>query len=151
MVGAMQLPNWLTDDAQFPLPTVLLRHDLPDGSSHVDWMVARDSRPGAALITFRLPSRLDELTSSTHGLKAERIADHRAEYLVFQGEIAGDRGQVTRLRAGFMLAHNVNQNGEAHLRIRWHAVKPELLGIEQDVRIVPQNSTQVVLFCDSIH
>ena len=33
-------------------------------------------------------------------LKCQRIADHRKDYLTYEGEISGGRGRVTRVDAG---------------------------------------------------
>ncbi|CAG1001151.1 hypothetical protein PHYC_02894 [Phycisphaerales bacterium] len=77
--------------------TVLLQHDLPDGSSHFDWMIQRDD-PRAGLITFRLQDRIDH--PSCGGFDARRLPDHRAAYLTFEGPVAGGRGIVRRLATG---------------------------------------------------
>jgi len=86
-------------------PMVLLRHDLPDGSWHWDWMLARhpsppDAPPGlGTLLTLRTRQRPDD--QSVTELIAERIGDHRAAYLTLQGDIGGGRGCVTRIAAGW--------------------------------------------------
>ncbi len=80
-------------------PTVLLCHDSPDGSRHVDWMIARDPRGRGRLITFRLPRRLDKLPDGEK-LTAEEIGLHRTCYLEYEGPVSRGRGRVERLRAG---------------------------------------------------
>ncbi len=82
-----------------PRPTVLLQHDLPDGASHVDWMIARDCGPSSLLRTFRCPLRIDGLASG-QAIEIEAIGDHRRAYLDYEGPISGDRGWVRRLRRG---------------------------------------------------
>lgn len=78
---------------------VVLRHDCPDGSAHYDWMIERTdpaADPGHHMLTFRvavLPTRAE-------AFEAERIADHRAAYLDFEGAIPGGRGSVARVDAG---------------------------------------------------
>lgn len=86
-----------------PLPTVALRHDLPDGSRHVDWMLARSDDPAAGLITFRMDAPPDELP---RGVAAEalRIADHRSAYLAYEGPVPGGRGTVRRIGRGRIIA-----------------------------------------------
>ncbi len=76
--------------------TVLLRHVLPDGSEHFDWLT--QPAPDAPLVAFRVVERIDlpECTAFT----AQRIPDHRAVYLEYEGEISGGRGRVTRVAAG---------------------------------------------------
>ncbi len=73
---------------------VLLEHETPDGARHFDWLI---ERPGVAdehrLIAFRCahdPTR-------DAPIPAERMPDHRALYLDYEGPIAGDRGSVRRL------------------------------------------------------
>jgi len=87
-------------------PTVLLRHDLPDGSSHVDWMLGQDAAGEAPLVTFRLDERVDRMVAGGPPITAERIGDHRPVYLDYEGPIAPrepggpSRGRVTRLARG---------------------------------------------------
>lgn len=88
--------------------TVLLRHELPDGSFHFDWLLEPGGACGVAaggtggaggsLITFRTMERPDRRGVSA--LRAQRLADHRAVYLDYEGPVAGGRGSVTRLAAG---------------------------------------------------
>jgi hypothetical protein len=82
-------------------PSVLLLHTLPDGSSHYDWMIRRPDGGGGGgggLITFRLSERLDAFRGLA--FVAQRLADHRREYLAYEGEIPGDRGRVQRIAEG---------------------------------------------------
>ncbi|MFI4916744.1 MAG: hypothetical protein ACIAS6_09605 [Phycisphaerales bacterium JB060] len=76
-------------------PTVLLRHDLPDGSGHFDWMLAVDDH--GPLVTFRLERDISEDLGAFDG---QRIADHRRRYLAYEGPITGNRGVVSRVAAG---------------------------------------------------
>jgi hypothetical protein len=88
--------------------TVVLRHDLPDGSHHFDWLFepeARGETPGDAedpnehvLIAWRLAQRPD--ISLGIDLPAERLAPHRRLYLEYEGPVSGGRGVVTRVAAG---------------------------------------------------
>jgi hypothetical protein len=87
------------------LRTVVLRHDLPNGSFHYDWMLERPAGPRGAggaderrLMTFRTGVRPDDPASS--GFEAERIGDHRVAYLTFEGELSGGRGAVSRVAEG---------------------------------------------------
>jgi hypothetical protein len=81
-----------------PLPTVQLLHELADGTSHVDWMIAQDPRGTLPLVTFRLAVRVDELAGGT--VMAERLGDHRPAYLEYEGPVPGNRGKVRRLARG---------------------------------------------------
>jgi hypothetical protein len=100
-----------------PCPTVQLRHDLPDGSSHVDWMIAQDPGGRDPLISFRLSRRVDELTAGEQA-EARRVGDHRPAYLDRQGPVSGGRGTVTRLARGEVIAW-AHRGAAWHLEIRW--------------------------------
>ncbi len=83
----------------------LLLHHLPDGSSHVDVLVARDDRPlgndEREVPTWRSSTRPDTAPNGAL-LSLDRIGDHRALYLRLDGprELGGDRGLVAPLRSG---------------------------------------------------
>ena len=83
----------------FGMPrSVLLRHDLPDGTWHYDWLIEREDRLGGAtdptLMTFRVMVRPDEAGG---GFDAEHRPDHRRVYLEYEGSVGGGRGNVTRV------------------------------------------------------
>lgn len=80
-------------------PTVLLVHTLPNGESHYDWMIASDVIGRFSLYTFRLPHRLDLMAPGEETI-GDRIGDHRAAYLTYEGPVSGDRGEVERIAAG---------------------------------------------------
>ena len=75
---------------------VLLRHELPDGSVHFDWMI--QPRAGAGLITFRVGVRIDQPGVRSFG--AQRLVRHREAYLDYQGPVSADRGTVARVAEG---------------------------------------------------
>lgn len=106
-----------------PLPTAQLLHELPDGTHHIDWMIGRDGQGRQPLITFRLPSRLDQVAPG-ESLALERIADHRPAYLSYEGPISGGRGNVRTLIGGKILAVQPGSNEHGHewiLQIRWES------------------------------
>lgn len=72
----------------------MLRHAMPDGGEHLDWMIERPDA-GRGLISFRLAVGTD--LTNPEIVDAERISDHRREYLVYEGPISGDRGRVERV------------------------------------------------------
>lgn len=87
---------------------VLLRHDVPSGDAregsggqgaswHYDWMIEEEGNE--RLVCFRVMVRVDELDRGAR-FEGERLADHRREYLEFEGEISGGRGRVKRVAAG---------------------------------------------------
>lgn len=80
--------------------TVLLHHELPDGSSHFDWMLALDEPASRPLLTWRCERRADEAAPGEI-LVVERIGDHRVDYLRYEGAIAGERGWVRRVASGW--------------------------------------------------
>jgi hypothetical protein len=77
---------------------VLLRHELPGGEWHYDWMIQRSDEADAPLLTFRVFVRPDDATVLEFA--AERLGDHRAVYLEYEGEVSGGRGRVDRVAAG---------------------------------------------------
>ncbi len=84
------------------MQTVLLRHDLPDGSRHLDWLIARRDPPGDAdartLLTFR--TNLNPWATGVVRFNATRLADHRVAYLTYEGPVSGGRGTVARIGEG---------------------------------------------------
>lgn len=82
---------------------VVLRHELCDGTWHYDWMLERASAaqpPGSergTLITFRT----NVLVTTTNAFAAQRLGDHRAIYLDYQGPVSGNRGTVRRVARGW--------------------------------------------------
>ncbi len=99
------------------LPTVLLRHNLPDDTHHYDWMIARDRAAERPLITYRLEQVLFDL-SVGESLLAKQIGDHRPVWLEKEGLVSGGRGEVRRLRRGF--AHICLEEPESRtLSIVW--------------------------------
>jgi hypothetical protein len=93
--------------------SVLLRHDLPDGRWHLDWMI--QPREHAPLVTFRITERIDAGPPMT--FSARRIQDHRTDYLTYEGPVSGERGAVRRLADGFM-AVEINSPTEFSARGR---------------------------------
>lgn len=100
------------------LPTVLLRHVLPDGSSHFDWMFAPDASPASALVTFRVDQPIHH--PEVDLFDAEMIGRHRREYLTFQGPISGNRGSVQRVVSGLIRIDELTDAG-IRVRVDWPA------------------------------
>jgi len=78
-------------------PTVLLRHDTPQGPHHFDWLLDPDGGDNSPLLTFRVSQRIDRGPAT---FRAERIADHRRRYLHYEGPLTGGRGSVRRVASG---------------------------------------------------
>ncbi|MCH2139032.1 MAG: hypothetical protein MK074_08290 [Phycisphaerales bacterium] len=97
-----------------PLPTVLLRHDTPDGGWHLDWMVARDDGRGP-LATWRLPG-----WPARHGEVGPVVAldDHDRSWLIRGGVVSGDRGHARRIDEGWVESCQI-EPGEAIIEVRW--------------------------------
>lgn len=76
---------------------VLLRHELPDGSWHYDWMLDPGTQPDAGLVSFRVMVRVDDWAQ---GFDAQRLAAHRRAYLQYEGEVSDGRGRVERVAGG---------------------------------------------------
>jgi hypothetical protein len=77
---------------------VLLRHELPDGSWHHDWMLEDPNDPHGRLITFRIDPGVSWPPDGAFA--AARIGPHRREYLTFEGPVSDGRGSVRRVARG---------------------------------------------------
>lgn len=118
-----------------PPRMVVLLHELPDGSSHFDWMIEGPQRIPAppspedrCLITFRTAVRPDEAAAGPAGgtFEAERLADHRRAYLDFEGPLTDNRGHVRRLASGTVEAL-LNEATIFRLRGRFAPDSPPLI------------------------
>ena len=96
---------------------MLLRHWVRLGTVHYDLMLSTKVVPECAddrcMITFRIERR--PCWTDPVSVPVERIDDHRAHYLTFEGDLSGDRGAVHRTDR-FM--------------VRWIEMDPEALGFE---------------------
>lgn len=97
--------------------TVLLQHNVPDGSQHFDWLLDVADAPHSPLTTFRLPSEIDAMPPGSR-MRALRIADHRRLYLEYEGRLSSDRGWVQRIAAGTIL-ELAREAGEWTLLVNW--------------------------------
>ncbi len=89
---------------------VILRHETPPGYSrpaHFDLML----ESGGALRTWAC----EALPAPGQAIAAEQLADHRLDYLDFEGAVSGSRGSVLRVAAG---DYEVLEESEAVLRVR---------------------------------
>ncbi|MBN8599289.1 MAG: hypothetical protein J0L78_16575 [Planctomycetes bacterium] len=91
---------------------------------HLDWMIER-SDAAAGLISFRVDVGVD--LSKAGGFAAERIGDHRRDYLTYEGAVSGGRGEVERI-AEFGVLELVEsvgglrvdlERGTSGVRMRW--------------------------------
>jgi hypothetical protein len=96
---------------------VLLHHECPPGyvkPSHWDFMLEFDP----VLWTWelrRLPAAWNGDAAEGGTLTATRLADHRIDFLDFEGQLTGDRGSVRRLMEG---EFEVLENTTDRLRVR---------------------------------
>jgi hypothetical protein len=100
---------------------VLLRHECPAQfakPSHWDFMLETDGRlmtwelrrlPTSWLVAFQL-----EYADASPLAPATRLADHRLEYLDYEGPISGDRGSVCCVDRG---TYQVRQESAAQLMV----------------------------------
>lgn len=92
-------------------PCVVLLHELPNGSSHFDWLTARSSEPSVPLLAFRTSLRPD--SPDVRAFSAEPLADHRSHYLTHEGPLepkdGRDRGAVKRLVHGRALIERADE------------------------------------------
>jgi hypothetical protein len=101
-----------------PLPIALCLHELPDGSAHVDLLVARADLPTGdddrTVRAWRCAERPDALEPGGT-LAIEALPDHRGIYLRLATARTLDRGRgsVTPLRRG------AASSRDDRLAIRW--------------------------------
>lgn len=77
--------------------TVILKHTLPDGSWHHDWLVQHTDL--ALVPTWRTGhARPDD--PALDAFNADRIGEHRVHYLDYEGTVSGNRGRVERVARG---------------------------------------------------
>ncbi len=81
---------------------VLLKHTLPDGSWHYDWLLATagDALGNGASLLLAFRVFVEVNSPSAAAFVAQRLVDHRADYLTYEGEIQGNRGSVSRIAVG---------------------------------------------------
>ncbi len=79
----------------------------------------RDGESSSQLITFRLSVPV-QLLAPGEEMSAERIADHRREYLRYEGPIPGNRGSIRRLVSG-RLARIAADPDRWRLEVEWDA------------------------------
>jgi len=81
--------------------TVLLKHTTPDGQSHFDWLLEQPNDPGEhRMIAFRCaqdPLPICPPDTGKSAWSGERLPDHRAHYIRYQGPISDGRGNVRRV------------------------------------------------------
>lgn len=73
----------------------LLRHEMPENTgreSHFDLMLESEGE----LLTWAI----DKIPSGSVVAKATQLANHRIDYLHYEGDISGNRGSVRRLDHG---------------------------------------------------
>lgn len=93
---------------------------MPDCSSHIDWLIARDDAGSLPLLTFRLPEVFHRLSTFVP-LVAEKIADHRPHYLTYEGPLTENRGSVKRLARGLITrwAQVAQPGAVIEMQVRW--------------------------------
>lgn len=84
----------------------MLRHECPPdyrSGPHWDLMLERDG----ALCTWELQTlprawsrALGQAQGDSDRVPAKSLADHRLDYLEYEGEVSGDRGSVRRVAEG---------------------------------------------------
>jgi hypothetical protein len=73
--------------------TVLLLHQFPDGSAHLDWLTERPDSD--RLLSFRIRERIDD--PGYRRFQAEAMPDHRRAYLDYEGPVSAAGGYLRRV------------------------------------------------------
>ena len=105
LLAVQQVADWATSEVPvkavpaggFPVQVAPLRyavlHHTNVAAPHFDLLFER--QPGGSLMTWR--SVVWPVVDFT---PLERLADHRREYLEYEGPVSGDRGEVRRVAGG---------------------------------------------------
>jgi hypothetical protein len=103
---------------------VLLRHTLPDGSSHIDFFI--EDLPGteSGLLSIRMLTDPRDLCDN-QTVVGQLIGRHRRHYLNHQGPVGpganGEaRGHVKQVAQGILLSKEVGHL-QMHLKLQWLA------------------------------
>src|SRR5690606_12117507 len=126
------------------LPTVLLRHDMPDGTHHFDWLFARDAQGSLPLRTWRL-AREPHTAAPGDRIPAQPLLDHRPLYLTYEGPISGGRGTVRRIAEASYVPVGEWSNGWI-VKVQWDDGRTQTWRLDDvaAVRVVePPESTNV--------
>ena len=93
---------------------VVLRHEGV-ADPHYDFML--ELSPGAALTTWRCDTWPFRAT-----IPLTPLADHRREYLTYEGPVSGGRGTVTRVAGG---EYDLIHKGRVMLIVRLPGLQPD--------------------------
>lgn len=86
--------------SQAPIvPAVLLKHDLPDGSWHLDWLIGVDGDGTLPLRSVRLVKHPGGLELG-EAMPCQIATDHEPKWLHQEGTVSNDRGETKRIDAG---------------------------------------------------
>jgi len=96
---------------------VLLRHTLPNGDEHLDWLIAREAAQGP-LASLRLPN-WPLLEGDT--VEVEVAPDHDGTWLERQGVVSQGRGTACRIDQG-MLQRCLETAQGLHMEVCWAAM-----------------------------
>jgi len=102
---------------EHPFSTVVLEHQMPDGTTHFDWLLGVDADGTKPLISFRTNDRPDLLTNN-EWVDLETRPDHRPEYLTFEGTLDDNQGTVKRLGVGAIQEWQQTMSGW-EMQIEW--------------------------------
>jgi hypothetical protein len=91
-----------------PLRFAILHHQGID-EPHFDLML--ETSPGSELATWRSP-----VWPITQPTELRQLANHRQEYLNYEGEIAGGRGTVRQVASG---TYQISDQADGGKLIRW--------------------------------
>lgn len=116
--------------------TVVLLH-LPGSANfevgeHYDWLIEVGAE--APLVAFRTKKRPDCADMGNRGcvFEAERLTDHRSEYLTYQGPVSGDRGHVTRVREGSVCMIEMSDT-DCAMEVVFEGVRVRYAGVRFDL------------------
>jgi len=124
---------------------------MPDGSTHIDWMIAQDGGDKKGeLMTFRLKSRLDKVQIG-QSILVERISNHRRLYLDYEGPISDNRGVVSRVAEGVITSQKRDESSW-RIEIRWENESKNVIHQKLHIREIQtsQEGTVMQALCEEL-
>ncbi len=134
---------------QNPHHVVLLRHTLPDDSTHLDLFIEDRKDPEIGLLSVRMPGDPRKLLADQI-LQGQMIGRHRRHYLDFEGPLepganGEPRGTVHRVATGQLLGMQEEPAKQLQMELQW--LTPVCLTQTISMTMYPKGRVQITARC----